>query len=61
MRSDEKSAKKLEFTQDQLSTLKGPQEQKPRRKKIEAEKKVRQAEVAKGKLRLAADKAVRHK
>jgi hypothetical protein len=60
VRSDEKSAKKLKFTQDQLS-IEMSTRTEAEKKKIEAEKKVRQAEVTKDKLRLAAEKAVRHK
>jgi hypothetical protein len=60
VRSDEKSAKRLKFTQDQLSIERATRTE-AEKKKTEAEKKVRQAEVAKDKLRLAADKAVRYK
>ena len=44
VRSDEKSAKKLKFTQDQLSIERATRTE-AEKKKIEAEKKVRQAEV----------------
>jgi hypothetical protein len=64
VRSDNKNAKKLKFTQDQLGVERATKieaEKNLRETKIEAERKLRQALAGQEKARIAADKAVRHK